>query len=103
MPVGFVGSANGLVTNTTADKVALGGKGGFETHTLLVNEMPSHSHLLRSMNNHGQYNTEVPSTQTTNNEFSVVGDDTSKTGGDQPHTESNGINARMRLSFRSPC
>ena len=44
MPVGFVGSANGLVTNNTADKLALGGKGGSEQITLNTSQIPAHTH-----------------------------------------------------------
>ncbi len=43
---GFIGSTNGLITTATADKVALGGKGGEETHVLTTNEIPSHSHSI---------------------------------------------------------
>lgn len=54
---GFVSSSTaGLITTATADKVALGGKGGEETHVLTTAEMPSHSHLYYPLSGGGTTN-----------------------------------------------
>jgi microcystin-dependent protein len=85
MPLGkdnMGGTSAGRVTNAEADKIA--GSSGEETHTLTVNEMPSHSHdLYMDANVGGNYTYPVA-----NNTNSLRGTSTvsmSSVGGDGAH------------------
>ncbi|MGB1242179.1 MAG: phage tail protein [Chitinophagales bacterium] len=73
----------------------LGSKGGAETETLIVNQLPSHSHTVRANSNSGTKDTPsgnfLAAFATNDNEYSTYTDGTMKpniinTGGSQSHT-----------------
>lgn len=72
-PIGRGGSSSGIISNT------IGSLGGTETHTLNVDEMPSHSHNI-TVGGDGAANGSIQ--RSTNNFFSTT---TSSVGNSQPH------------------
>ncbi len=84
MPVGFVGSANGLITLNTADKLALGGQGGAEQITLNSSQIPAHTHNVNVPWGYGDNTSFLPPIHGGFNGENTYTTD-GGTGGGQPH------------------
>jgi hypothetical protein len=76
------GTAANRITDAWADE--LGATGGTETHTLTVNQIPSHDHIQNSLTRYDSgSNNRDNGTQASSH--TVVGTKTGQTGGDEAH------------------